>query len=583
MNRGRKGLGEGGGGAAEVGAADARGDGRGGEMTRTGGAGKKVAAEDAAARAGTRERQRRGGGRGDAERVGSGGRRWRGGGGAAEVARTGGAGKKVAAEDAGGTRGDEGEGSGEEEEGGMQRGSGREGGGGAADARGDGAMNAADAGGDARGDARGDGRGGAMTRTGGAGKKVAAEDVGGTRGDEGEGSGEEEEGGMRRGSGREGRGGAAEGRGDDENAADARGDARGEEEGGMRRGSGREGGGGAADARGDGRGRGDDENGGDGEEEGESVEGGAEELEAERRRVLQLCVSGRGQGTRAEAAETSGTPCHSVRRGAVRLLEGARNVRARAREGGGRGCDGGEKSGKSARIICLHPCFFCSPTNAMARTSATRRRVVVAVAFCRLCRAAQQQIDVHVANGDRSRALRAIRRCPKPQHQSELHLRNRGLYARDGVPGELYCCAAVPTTTYNAFSVGTISPAQFKSALRVKLGVAEDVSKRREAYDLCDARGQTHLWFFFIPTRQRYRIAFAAVPDATSVIASIGASCALVLSCAFARVFSPSSPASANRERKLYLYTPCLGACRIVYGDFAPVVYLQPFLETFVE
>ncbi|KAJ7020520.1 hypothetical protein C8F04DRAFT_1196561 [Mycena alexandri] len=366
--------------------------------------------------------------------------------------------------------------------------------------------------------------GGAMMRTGGAGKKVAAEDAGGTRGDEGEGSGEEENGGMQRGSGREGRGGAC-----------ARGCARGWE------------------------GRGDDENRGEGEEEGESVEGGVEELEAERRRVLQLR---RSAGSREVARR-------SVERACVR----ARGRRTRVR-----------RWREEREEQHLHPCFFCSPTNAMARTSATRRRVVVAVASCRLCRAAQQQIDVHVANGDRARALprhQALPQAPAPERVAP----SKPQASTPATASLANCIAAppVPTTTYDAFSVGTISPAQFKSALRVKLGVAEDVSKRREAYDLCDARGQTHLWFFFVPTRQRYRIAFAAVPDATSVIASIGASCALVLSCAFARVFSPSSPASANRERKLCWYTQCLGACRIVYGDFAPVVYLQPFLETFVE
>ncbi|KAJ7736643.1 hypothetical protein B0H16DRAFT_1730691 [Mycena metata] len=123
----------------------------------------------------------------------------------------------------------------------------------------------------------------------------------------------------------------------------------------------------------------------------------------------------------------------------------------------------------------------------MARTSALRRRAAAAVASCHLCRAAQQHIDVHVANGDRTRTLRAIRR-PKPQHQTELHLQNRGLYARDGVPGHLYCCAVVPTAIYSAFDVGTISQSQFEGALRVKIGVAQDVSVRREAYDLCDSR-----------------------------------------------------------------------------------------------
>ncbi|KAJ7736273.1 hypothetical protein B0H16DRAFT_1730858 [Mycena metata] len=148
----------------------------------------------------------------------------------------------------------------------------------------------------------------------------------------------------------------------------------------------------------------------------------------------------------------------------------------------------------------------------MARTSALRRRAgaasasASASASCRLCRAAQQQIDVHLVNGDRPRALRAVARCPNPRHQSKLHLRNRGLYARDGVPGHLYCCAAVPTTTYNAFTTNAISPSQFRSALRVKLGVAEDVSARRKGYAKCDSNGQTHLWLFFVDTQQRYRI-----------------------------------------------------------------------------
>ncbi|KAJ7696660.1 hypothetical protein B0H16DRAFT_1484944 [Mycena metata] len=152
----------------------------------------------------------------------------------------------------------------------------------------------------------------------------------------------------------------------------------------------------------------------------------------------------------------------------------------------------------------------------MACTSALRRHAGAASASCRLCRAAQQQIDVHLVNGDRPRALCAVARCPNPRHQSKLHLRNRGLYARDGVPGHLYCCAAVPTTTYNAFTSNAISPAQFRSALRVKLGVAEDVSARRKGYAKCDPNGQTHLWLFFVDTQQRYRIALRTAPDAAS-------------------------------------------------------------------
>ncbi|KAJ7018144.1 hypothetical protein C8F04DRAFT_1278069 [Mycena alexandri] len=143
----------------------------------------------------------------------------------------------------------------------------------------------------------------------------------------------------------------------------------------------------------------------------------------------------------------------------------------------------------------------------MVHTSAPRRRAAAAAAAsCRLCRAAQQQINLHVANGDRSRALRVITRSPKPKQQTELHLQNRGLYARDGVPGHLYCCASVRTSIYDAFTAATISVAQFRHALRVKLGVAKDVFARRENYAICDSQGQTHIWLFFVSTQQRYRI-----------------------------------------------------------------------------
>ncbi|KAJ7145489.1 hypothetical protein C8R46DRAFT_1232080 [Mycena filopes] len=142
----------------------------------------------------------------------------------------------------------------------------------------------------------------------------------------------------------------------------------------------------------------------------------------------------------------------------------------------------------------------------MARTSAPRRRAAAAAASCRLCRMAQQQIDLHVASGNRARALRAIARCPNPRHQIALHLQNRGLYARDGVPGHLYCCASVRTAVYDAFVAGAINEIQFHRALRVKLGVAENIFVRREDYALCDSNGQTHLWLFFVRTRQRYRI-----------------------------------------------------------------------------
>ncbi|KAJ7025873.1 hypothetical protein C8F04DRAFT_1268716 [Mycena alexandri] len=118
----------------------------------------------------------------------------------------------------------------------------------------------------------------------------------------------------------------------------------------------------------------------------------------------------------------------------------------------------------------------------MARTSAPRRR-------------AQLQIDLHVANGDRARALRIITRCPKPEHQSELHLRNRGLYAQ---PANV--------TASSASSTSTSSPARVA--------------------------------------------AFAAAPDAISATANTGTSNSLVRSSASARAFSPSSPASANREPK---------------------------------
>ncbi|KAJ7111123.1 hypothetical protein C8R46DRAFT_1240428 [Mycena filopes] len=87
-----------------------------------------------------------------------------------------------------------------------------------------------------------------------------------------------------------------------------------------------------------------------------------------------------------------------------------------------------------------------------------------------------------------------------------LHLENRGLYARDGVPGHLYCCASVCSAVYDAFVAGAISQSQFQRALRVKLGVAENVFVRREDYTVCDSNGQTHLWLFFVRTRQRYRI-----------------------------------------------------------------------------
>ncbi|KAJ7030134.1 hypothetical protein C8F04DRAFT_1264253 [Mycena alexandri] len=140
----------------------------------------------------------------------------------------------------------------------------------------------------------------------------------------------------------------------------------------------------------------------------------------------------------------------------------------------------------------------------MARTSA--RRAAAALVSCRLCRVAQQQISLHVANGDRARALRVITRCAKPQHQAALHLRNRGLYARDGAPGHMYCCASVPTSVYNDVVAGTISQSDFERALRVKVGVAENVFVRRDDYAICDSNGQTHFWLFYVPTRQRYRI-----------------------------------------------------------------------------
>ncbi|KAJ7770708.1 hypothetical protein B0H16DRAFT_1715360 [Mycena metata] len=144
----------------------------------------------------------------------------------------------------------------------------------------------------------------------------------------------------------------------------------------------------------------------------------------------------------------------------------------------------------------------------MARTSTPRRPAAAVLASCRVCRVAQQQLDLHVANGDRAQALRVITRCPKPQHQMQLHLQNRGLYARDGGPGHLYCCASVQTAVYNAFIAGTISQSKFQRAARVKLGVAEDVFIRRDDYEICDSNGQTHLWLFFVHTRQRYRMDF---------------------------------------------------------------------------
>ncbi|KAF8170869.1 hypothetical protein K438DRAFT_1982428 [Mycena galopus ATCC 62051] len=138
----------------------------------------------------------------------------------------------------------------------------------------------------------------------------------------------------------------------------------------------------------------------------------------------------------------------------------------------------------------------------MACTSTLSRRA----AGCCLCQNAQRQIDLHIANGDRSRALRVISRCSKPQHQTTLHLHNRSLYACDREPGDLYFCGSIETATYHDFLAGKITPFQFERLLQVKFGVARNVHVWPEDYALCDSKGQTHLWIFFIPTAQWYRI-----------------------------------------------------------------------------
>ncbi|KAJ7090079.1 hypothetical protein C8R44DRAFT_891996 [Mycena epipterygia] len=157
-------------------------------------------------------------------------------------------------------------------------------------------------------------------------------------------------------------------------------------------------------------------------------------------------------------------------------------------------------------LVLLPPSHFSPATtaaDAMARKSAAASRP-----------SPLQQIAHHVANGDRTKALRVIASRATPEEQTNLHIASGDLYARDqperiGGPrpmGCLYFTGVLPADLCDRLIAGTLSPARFRRELRVKFGVAKIFPRRRADYDECDSNGQRHLWFFRVSTRRRYLI-----------------------------------------------------------------------------
>ncbi|KAJ7175493.1 hypothetical protein C8R46DRAFT_1030549 [Mycena filopes] len=104
----------------------------------------------------------------------------------------------------------------------------------------------------------------------------------------------------------------------------------------------------------------------------------------------------------------------------------------------------------------------------------------------------------------RSEALRFI--AGQPAHkQIQYHISNQDYYARDGVPGHTYCCGVLPTPMYRELRAGVLSTTDFEANLLVKYGVTLNIAARQLDYRKCDGLDTT-MWFWSLPTMQRYRL-----------------------------------------------------------------------------
>ncbi|KAJ7177779.1 hypothetical protein C8R46DRAFT_1029380 [Mycena filopes] len=102
-------------------------------------------------------------------------------------------------------------------------------------------------------------------------------------------------------------------------------------------------------------------------------------------------------------------------------------------------------------------------------------------------------------------ALRLISRLP-PEIQIAFQISNGGLYARDGCPGVIYCCAEVEDEVYDDIIHWRIGPDDIVPDLRFKIGSAKNLTHRMLGYRECDSGGHKRLWLFSFETRQRYRL-----------------------------------------------------------------------------